>query len=42
LDQNVGPFDGRAGPGKIGHQNAETSPLLTPPREPQPKTETFF
>jgi len=33
LGQNVGPFDGRLGPGKVGHKNAETPPLLTSPQE---------
>jgi len=35
LGQNVSLFDGRPGPGKEGHKNAKTSPLVTPPpREP--------
>jgi len=43
LGQNVGPFDGRPGPGKVGHKNAKTPPLVTPPQEnPKPKTEKFF
>jgi len=27
LGQNVGPFDGRPGPGKVGHKNAKTPHL---------------
>ena len=43
LGQNVGPFDGRPGPVKIGHKNAKTSPLVTFPQEnSKPKTENFF
>jgi len=39
----VGPFDGRPGPGKVGHKNVKTPPLVTPPEEnPKPKTENFF
>jgi len=38
----VGPFDGRPGTGKVGHKNAKTPPLVTPPQEnPKPKTENF-
>jgi len=43
LGQNVGPFDGRPGPGKVGNKNAKTPPLVTTPKEnPKPKTEKFF
>jgi len=36
----VGPFDGRPGPGKVGHKNAKTLTLVTSPQEnPKPKTE---
>jgi len=46
LGQNVGPFDGRPGPGKVGHKNhknAKTPPLVTAPQEnPKPKTENCF
>ena len=43
LGQNVGPFDGRQGPGKTGHKNAKIPPLGTSPQEnPKPKTENFF
>jgi len=39
----VGPFDGCPGPGKVGHKNAKTPPLVTPPQEkPKPKTENFL
>jgi len=39
----VGPFDGRPGPGKVGHKNTKTPPLVMPPQEnPKPKTEIFF
>jgi len=39
----VDPFDGRPGPGKVGHKNAKTPPLVTSPQEnPKPKTEYFF
>jgi len=39
----VGPFDGRPGPDKVGHENAKTPPLVTPPQENhKPKTEDFF
>jgi len=39
----VGPFDGRPWPFKVGHKNAKTPPLVTPPQEnPKPKTENFF
>jgi len=39
----VSPFDGRPGPGNVGHKNARTPPLVTPPQEnPKPKTEIFF
>jgi len=39
----MGPFDGRPGPGKVGHKNAKTPPLVTPPQEsPKPKTEKKF
>jgi len=31
----VGPFDGRPGPGKIGHKNAKTPSLVTPPKRTQ-------
>jgi len=31
--QNVGPFDRRPGPGKIGHKNAKAPPLVTSPQE---------
>jgi len=42
LGQNVGPFDGRPGPGKVGHKNKKKT-LVTPPQEnPKPKTENFF
>jgi len=37
LIENVAPFDWRLGPGKVGHKNAKTPPLVTPPQEnPQP------
>jgi len=43
LGQNVGPFDGHPRPGKVGHKNAKTPPLVTAPQEnPKPKTENFF
>jgi len=43
LGQNVGPFDRRPGPGKVGHKTAKTTPLVTPPQgNPKPKTEKFF
>jgi len=43
LDQKVGPFDGRPGPGIVGHKNAKTPPLVTSPQEiPKPKTENLF
>ena len=39
----MGSFDGRPGPGEVGHKNAKTPPLVTPPQEnPKPKTEIFF
>ena len=39
----MGPFDWRLGPGKVGHKNAKTPPLVTAPQEnPEPKTENFF
>jgi len=39
----VGPFDWRLGPGKVGHQNAKTPPLVTPPKKtPNPKLKNFF
>ena len=42
MGQNVGPFDGRRGPGKVGHKNAKTPPLMTPPQKnPKTKTENF-
>jgi len=28
LVQNVGPFDWRLGPGKVGRKNAKTPPLM--------------
>ena len=43
MGQNVGPFDGSPGPGKVGHKNAKTPLLVTTPQEnPKPKTENFF
>jgi len=43
LGQNVGPFDGRPGPGKVGHKNAKSPPLVTlPKRTPNPKLKIFF
>jgi len=40
MGQNIGPFDGRPGPGKVGHKSAKAPPLVTsPPREL--KTENF-
>jgi len=43
LGQNVGLFDGRPGPGKVGHKNSKTLPLLTPPQEnPKARTENFI
>ena len=42
MGQNEGPFDGRRGPGKVGHKNAKTPPLVTPPQKnPKTKTENF-
>jgi len=41
LGQNVGPFDGRPGPGKVGHENAKTPPLVTTNQE-NPKLKMFF
>jgi len=39
----VSLFDGRPGPGKVGHKNAKTPPLVTlPQKNPKPKTENFF
>ena len=39
----MGPFDGCLGPGKVGHKNAKTPPLVTPPpKNHKPKTENFF
>jgi len=35
------PIEGRPGPGKVGHKNAKTPPLVTPPQD-NPKTEKFF
>ena len=29
----MGPFDGRPGPVKVGHKNAETPPHVTAPQE---------
>ena len=31
LGQNVGPYDGRQGPGEVGHKHVETPPLVTSP-----------
>jgi len=43
LGKNVGPFDGRPGPGKVGHKKAKTPSHVTLPQEnPKPKTEKFF
>jgi len=43
LGQNVGPFHGRPGPGKVGHKNAKTPPLVMSPQEnPKPKIEFFL
>ena len=37
------PIEGRPGPGKVGHKNAKTPPLVTPPQKnPKPKTENSF
>jgi len=33
MGQNVGPFDGCLGPGKVGYKNAKTPPIVTPPQE---------
>jgi len=33
LIENVGPFDWRLEPGKVGHKIAKTLPLVTPPQE---------
>ena len=33
LIENMGPFDWRLGPGKVGHKNAKTPPLVTPTQE---------
>jgi len=39
----VGPFDVRPGPGKVGHKNAKTPPLMTPPQEnPNLKLKNIF
>jgi len=39
----MGPFDGRPGPGKLGHKNAKTPLLVTPPkRTPNPKLKNVF
>ena len=39
----MGPIDGGPGPGKVGHKNANTAPLVTPSQENRkPKTENFF
>jgi len=39
----VGPFDGRPGPGKVGHKNAKTPPLVTFPQETlNPILKTIF
>ena len=37
----MGPLDGRPGQCNVGHKNAKTTPLVTPPQE-NPKTEIFF
>ena len=43
LIENVGPFDWRLGPGKLGHKNAKTPPLVTAPkRTPNPTLKIFF
>jgi len=43
MGQNVGPFYGRPGPGKVGHKNAKTPPLVTSPKRiPNPKLKNFF
>jgi len=43
LRPNIGPLDWCPRPGKVGHKNAETPPLVTSPQEnPKPKTEKFF
>jgi len=43
LGQNVGLLDWRPGPGKVGHKNAKTPPLMMcPPENPKPKTKKFF
>jgi len=42
LGQNVGPFDGRPGPGKVGHKNAKTPPFVTTPqKKTNPKLKFF-
>jgi len=41
LGQNIGPFDGRPGPGKVGHKNAKAPPLVTSPQE-NSKLKIFF
>jgi len=39
----VGSFDGRPGPGEVGHKNAKTPPLVTPLQEnPKHKPEKCF
>jgi len=39
LGQNIGLLDWRLEPGKVGHKNAKTPPLVTsPPENPKPKT----
>jgi len=36
-------LDWRLGPGKVGHKNAKTLPLVKPPkRTPNPKLKNFF
>jgi len=43
LGQNVGLFDGRPGPGKLGHKNAKHPHLWRlPKRNPNPKLTIFF
>jgi len=43
LGQNAGQIEGRPRPGKVGHKNAETPPLVThPKRTPNPKLKIFF